>query len=211
MSEVLSMSKDGSEHGTVSLNGPLFESEPDEHILQEYIKAYMRNQRQGTSSTLNRARMKGGGKKPFRQKGTGRARAGSNISPLWTGGAVVWGPSPRNHYARMPRALKKKALRAAFSFSVKDNQVRVVELPELNEPKTKVMADYLKNLGLYQQKTLLLYEGRNDNLTMASRNIEYFNVKRADQVNPFDLLWHKNILITGSGLKRLQEVFGDAE
>jgi large subunit ribosomal protein L4 len=208
---VKSISSDGSQRGTVSLQGPLFESDPDEHVLHQYVRAFTRNQRQGTSSTLNRARMKGGGRKPFRQKGTGRARAGSNISPLWMGGAVIWGPVPKKHYARIPRALKRKAIRSAFSFSVKEDQVRVVELPEIKEPKTKIMSDYLKMLGLYQKKTLLLYEGKDDNLTLASRNIKYFNTKRAEQVNPFDLLWHENILITEQGLDRIRKVFGNAE
>jgi large subunit ribosomal protein L4 len=211
MPEVMSLARDGSEHGTINLDGPLFESEPDQHILHQYIKAFTRNQRQGTSSTLNRARMKGGGRKPFRQKGTGRARAGSNISPLWAGGAVIWGPTPKKHYARIPRGLKRKALRSAFSFSVRENQVRIVELPEMVEPKTKIMSDYLKKLGLYQEKTLLLYEGKSENLTLASRNIENFSVKRAEQVNPYDLLWHKNILITEEGLNRIKEIFGNAE
>lgn len=206
-----SISSDGSQRGTVNLQGPLFESEPDEHILHEYVRAFMRNQRQGTSSTLNRARMKGGGRKPFRQKGTGRARAGSNVSPLWMGGAVIWGPVPKKHYVSIPRALKRKALRSAFSYTVRGDQVRVVELPEIKEPKTKIMSDYLKTLGLYQKKTLLLYEGKDDNLTLASRNIKYFSTKRAEQVNPFDLLWHENILITEQGLSRIKEVFGNVE
>lgn len=211
MPEVRILDRDGSQSRSINLKGPLFESEPDEHILHEYVKAFSRNQRQGTASTLNRARMKGGGVKPFRQKGTGRARAGSNISPLWMGGAVIWGPTPKKHYVGIPRALKKKALRAAFSIILKENQIRVVELPEITEPKTKIMSEYLKVLGLYQQKTLLLYEGRNDNLLRASRNIKYFNTKRAEQVNPYDLLWHQNILITEEGLNRIQEVFGNAE
>ena len=156
MPEVKILDRDGSQSRSIDLNGPLFESEPDEHVLHEYVKAFARNQRQGTASTLNRARMKGGGKKPFRQKGTGRARAGSNISPLWAGGAVAWGPTPKKHYARIPRALKRKAIRAAFSFTLRENQIKVVELPEITEPKTKIMSEYLKKLGLYQKNTLLL-------------------------------------------------------
>lgn len=201
------MTKDGSESKAINLGGPLFESEPNEHILHEYVKGFLQNQRQGTSSTLNRARMAGGGRKPFRQKGTGRARAGSNTSPLWAGGAVIWGPVPKDYYKKIPRNLKRNALRSAFSLKAREGNICIVELPEASEPKTKILADFLKKLGLYHQKTILLYEGKNENLTLASRNIKYFNAKRAELVNPFDLLWHRNILITERGLARIKEIF----
>jgi large subunit ribosomal protein L4 len=208
MPEASVLKKDGSQSGTVALEGPLFETEAREHVLHEYARGFMRNQRQGTSSTLNRSRMEGGGRKPFRQKGTGRARAGSNISPLWTGGAVVWGPTPRKYHRAIPRGLKTRALRSAFSLRAEEGNIKVVELPDLDEPKTKVMADYLKKLGLYHQKTILLYEGKNVALSRASRNIKYFSTKRAALVNPYDLLWHQNILITETGLERIRELFG---
>ncbi len=208
MPEVGFLTKDGSKSKAINLGGPLFETEPNEHILHEYVKGFLQNQRQGTSSTLNRARMRGGGKKPFRQKGTGRARAGSNTSPLWSGGAVVWGPVPKDYYRRLPRNLKKNAMRSAFSLKAREGKLYVVELPEVTEPRTKILADYLKKLGLYHQKTILLYEGKNNNLSLASRNIKYFNTKRAELVNPFDLLWHQNILITEEGLARIKEIFG---
>ncbi len=207
MPEVEFLKKDGSKSKAINLKGPFFETEPSEHILHEYVKGFLQNQRQGSSSTLNRARMQGGGRKPFRQKGTGRARAGSNISPLWTGGAVVWGPVPKDYYRKIPRNLKRSALRSAFSLKAREGSLRVVELPEIPEPRTKILADYLKKLGFYHQKTILLYEGKNENLSLASRNIKYFNTKRAELVNPFDLLWHQNILITEQGLARIKEIF----
>ncbi|UCC79335.1 MAG: 50S ribosomal protein L4 [Candidatus Zixiibacteriota bacterium] len=203
------LTKDGAESRTVSLDGPLFESEPNGIILHEYVKGYLRNQRQGSSSTLNRARMKGGGRKPYRQKGTGRSRAGSNNSPLWTGGAIIFGPVPKDYYRRMPRRLKRKALVSALSLKAKSGDINIVEKPDVNEPKTRIVADYLKKLGLYHRKTILLYEGKDDNLSIASKNIRYFNVKRAELVNPYDLLWHKTVLITEDGLARIKEIFGD--
>ncbi len=207
MPKVEFLKKDGSKSKAIDLKGRFFETEPNEHILHEYVKGFRQNQRQGSSSTLNRARMQGGGRKPFRQKGTGRARAGTNISPLWTGGAVVWGPVPKDHYRKIPKNLKRSALRSAFSLKVREGSLRVVELPDIPEPKTKILADYLKKLGFYHQKTILLYEGKNDNLSQASRNIKYFNTKRAELVNPFELLWHQNILITEKGLARIKEKF----
>jgi len=203
------LTKEGAESRTVSLAGPLFESEPNSIVLHEYVKGYLRNQRQGTSSTLNRARMKGGGRKPYRQKGTGRARAGTNSSPLWTGGAVAFGPVPKDYYRKIPKRIKRKALISAFSLKAREGDINIVEKPEVSEPKTRIVADYLKKLGFYHQKTILLYEGKDDNLSTASKNIKYFNVKPAELINPHDLLWHKNILITEEGLARIREIFGD--
>lgn len=203
------LTREGAESRTVSLAGPLFESEPNSIILHEYVKGYLRNQRQGTSSTLNRARMKGGGRKPYRQKGTGRARAGTNSSPLWTGGAVAFGPVPKDYYRKIPKRIKRKALISAFSLKAREGDINIVEKPEVSEPKTRIVADYLKKLGFYHQKTILLYEGKDDNLSTASKNIKYFNTKPAELINPHDLLWHKNILITEDGLARIKEIFGD--
>ena len=209
MPDVKYRTKDGAEAKIITLEGRLFNSEPKEHVLHEYVVGYLRNQRQGNSSTLNRTRMKGGGKKPFRQKGTGRARAGSNTSPLWSGGAVAWGPNPKDHYGKLPKALRRSALNSAFSLKAKEGNLQVVELPDLPEAKTKIVADYLKSLGIYGKKTLLLYDGKNDNLTTASHNIKDFSVGRASQVNVYDLLCHEHILITQDGLERVKEIFGN--
>jgi large subunit ribosomal protein L4 len=210
MPDVKFISKDGAETRTVALSGPLFESEPKEHVLQEYVRGYLNNQRQGTSSTLNRSRMKGGGKKPFRQKGTGRARAGSNTSPLWTGGAIVFGPTPKDYYSRLPKNLKRQALYSALSLRAKEGNLQVVELPDIPEPKTKHVAGYLRKLGLYDKRTILLYDGKNDNLITAARNINNFEVKRASQVNPYDLLYYEKVLVTEQGLDKIKETFGNA-
>lgn len=207
MPEVKYISKDGTEAKTVTLSGPLFESEPKEHILQEYVRGYLHNQRQGNTSTLNRMRMKGGGKKPFRQKGTGRARAGSNTSPLWSGGAVVFGPTPKDHYNRMPKTLKRNAMISALSLRIKEGNLRIVELPELAEAKTKIVAGFLKSLGLTDKKALLVHEGTNPHLALASRNIKNFTVRRAEQVNPYDLLLHEHVLVTEQGLEKIKETF----
>jgi len=209
MPEAKFLTREGTKSRAISLEGALFESEPDTGILHNYVTGFLRNQRQGTSSTLNRARMKGGGRKPYRQKGTGRARAGTNSSPLWTGGAVAFGPTPRDYYRKIPKRLKRKALISALSLKAREGEINIVEKPDVNEPKTRIVADYLKKLGFYHQKTILLYEGRDDNLSIASKNIKYFNAKPAELVNPHDLLWHKNILITEEGLARIKEIFGN--
>lgn len=209
MPEAKFLTREGDDSRAISLEGSLFESEPKTSVLHEYVKGFLRNQRQGTSSTLNRGRMKGGGRKPYRQKGTGRARAGTNSSPLWTGGAVAFGPTPRDFYRKIPKRLKRLALISAMSLKAGEGDIKIVEKPEVKEPKTRIVADYLKKLGFYHQKTILLYEGKDDNLSTASKNIKYFNAKSAELVNPYDLLWHKNILITEEGLARLKEIFGN--
>lgn len=207
MPEARFLSKDGVESRTVTLDGPLFESEPNRNILHQYVVGYLRNQRQGTASTLNRGRMQGGGRKPYRQKGTGRARAGTSNSPVWTGGAVAFGPTPREYYRRIPKRLKRMAMLSAFSYRAKEGNISVVERPDIGEPKTRIVADYLKKAGVYHKKTILLYEGAADNLARASKNIKYFNVKPAALINPYDLLWHENILITEEGLAKVKEIF----
>lgn len=209
MPEAKFLTREGAESRSISLEGALFDSEPNNSILHEYVKGYLRNQRQGTSSTLNRGRMKGGGRKPYRQKGTGRARAGTNSSPVWTGGAVAFGPTPREYYRRIPKRLKRQALISALSLKAREGDINIVEKPEVSEPKTRIIADYLKKLGFYHQKTILLYEGRDENLSTASKNIKYFSAKPAELINPYDLLWHKNILITEDGLARIKEIFGN--
>jgi large subunit ribosomal protein L4 len=128
---------------------------------------------------------------------------------LWTGGAVTFGPISKDHYRRRPRRLKRKAMVSALSLKAKSGEINIVEKPDINEPKTRIVADYLKKLGFYHQKTILLYEGKDDNLSIASKNIKYFNVKRAELVNPYDLLWHRNVLITEDGLARIKEIFSD--
>lgn len=153
--------------------------------------------------------MKGGGKKPFRQKGTGRARAGSNTSPVWTGGAIAFGPTPKDHYNRLPKALKRNALMSALSLRAKQGDLKIVELPELPVAKTKIISAFLKALGLYDKKTILVHDGGGDNLIIASRNIRNFEVKRADQINPYDLLVYNNVLVTEKGLEKIKEIFGN--
>jgi len=209
MAEIKTYKKDGSESKSIKLDGKLFNSEPNEHIVHTYIKGFLNNQRQGNSSTLNKSRMPGGGKKPFRQKGTGRARAGSNTSPLWKGGAISWGPTPRDYYTKLPKSVKRTAIISAISAKAKNGKLRIVELPELTEAKTKIMASYLKSLGLYQEKALLLYDGKNENLSIASKNIKNFAIKRAQLVNAYDLLLYKNLLITEEGITRLKEIYGN--
>jgi large subunit ribosomal protein L4 len=192
-----------------SLNSALFNFEIKPHLLYEYVVGYTRNQRQGSAATKTRTMVKGGGRKPWRQKGTGRARTGTNNSPLWVGGGIVWGPHPKNYYRPLPKKLKRAALKSAFSDKVAADRVRIVDLPELDKPMTKTIADFLKNHDILEKRIVLLYEGENDNLKKSCGNIKLLEAKRSIQVNPYDIIWAEYVLITPDALKRIEEVFGN--
>jgi len=192
-----------------SLNSALFNFEVKPHLLYEYVVGYTRNQRQGSAATKTRTMVRGGGRKPWRQKGTGRARAGTNNSPLWVGGGIVWGPHPKNYYRPLPKKLKRAALKSAFSDKVAADRVRIVDLPELDKPMTKTIADFLKNHDILEKRIVLLYERENDNLKKSCGNIKLLEAKRSIQVNPYDLIWAEYVLITPDALKRIEEVFGN--
>lgn len=198
----------GKSKDSKKLEGPLFNSEVKPHLLHEYVVGYQRNLRQGTAATKTRTMVKGGGRKPYRQKGTGRARAGSNNSPLWTGGGIIWGPHPRIYYRPMPKQFKRAAIRSAFSNKAAQGNIRVVELPEITEPKTKAVADWLKSHEIYHKRVLLLVEAKNEHLEKSCQNIKWMAVKRSLLVNPFDLVWAEYVLVTPDALQKIEEVFG---
>ena len=190
------------------LEGPLFNSEVKHHLLHEYVVGYRRNLRQGCASTKTRAMVRGGGRKPWRQKGTGRARAGTNTSPIWEGGGVAFGPHPREYYRPIPKKFKKAAIRAAFSNKAAEGGIRITDLPELSEPKTKSMAEFLQRQDVYHKRVLLLVEGKIEHLEKSCRNIKGLAVKRSVLVNPFDLVWAEQVMVTPDALQKIEEVFG---
>lgn len=208
MAEVKVFDIDGKSKESRQLNGPLFNSEVKPHLLHEYAVGYLRNQRHGTASTKTRTMVRGGGRKPWRQKGTGRARAGTINSPLWVGGGVAWGPHPRDYYRDIPKKFRHAALKSAFSDKIANERIRIVDLPELDKPKSKIIAGLLKGHDLYNKRVLILYEGINKNLILSSQNIKWLAVKRSILVNPFDLIWADYILITPDAMQKIEEVFG---
>ena len=208
MAEAKVIDVQGNNKESKQLEGPLFNSEVNSHLLHEYVIGYRRNLRQGTSATKTRTMVRGGGKKPWRQKGTGRARAGTNTSPVWTGGGIAWGPHPREYYRPLPRKFKRSALNSAFSLRAGEGKISIADLPELPEVKTKVIADWLKNLGVYKNRVLLLYENKVDNLGKSCRNIQGLEIKRSILVNPYDLIWAEHVLVTPDAFAKIEEVFG---
>ncbi len=198
---------DGSESSTMELPEKVFGGEPNEAVVHSYVVNYLANQRQGNASTLSRSEVAGGGAKPWRQKGTGRSRAGTNNSPLWPGGGITFGPTPRCYYNRMPKKQKRLALLSVFAGKAKSDRIKILEKLELPDHKTGNLAALLKKLGLDGKKVLLLDEGKNPNPYIASRNITKVKVSRARLASAYDILNADFLVITVAGLKDLEEVY----
>jgi large subunit ribosomal protein L4 len=199
--------KDGTEKGSQELPAALFGREVNEHLLYEAVRSYLANQRQGSASSKERSDVKGGGIKPYRQKGTGRARAGTSRSPIWRGGGVVFGPHPRNYRIDLPKKIKRGALLSALSSRANDGDILIVNDLDFTEPKTKVFANLLKSLDSYHKKTLLLLEAPKEAVIKSARNITGVKIILGKQVNVYDVLWADKIIITESAMKNMEEVF----
>src|SRR5262249_7479258 len=178
---------DGTEKGVTALPDELFAQQVQEHLLWLSVKRHLGNQRQGTAKVKTRGEVSGGGRKPWRQKGTGRARSGSNTSPLWPGGGRAFGPKPKDHRTELPRGQRRAALAAALSLKASANAVAVVEALSFAEPKTREMAQTLEKLGLKDRRTLLVLGEADGNVVKSCRNLPNLSTTLAHQVNPYDL------------------------
>ncbi|PMB40632.1 50S ribosomal protein L4 [Fischerella thermalis CCMEE 5205] len=178
------------------------------HIVHRALIRQMANARQGTASTKTRSEVRGGGRKPWRQKGTGRARAGSIRSPLWRGGGVIFGPKPRDYEIKMNRKERKLALRTAFASRI-DDLIVVEEFSEqLQRPKTKELVSAIARWGADpESKTLLVLSEKNENVLLSARNVENLKLIAADNLNVYDLLHADKIVVTASALEKIQEVY----
>lgn len=198
----------GSAAGEMELNGKVFEFEPKKYQVYQYVKTFLSNQRHGTHSTKTRAEVSGGGAKPWRQKGTGRARAGSNRSPLWEGGGVAFGPKPRSYYSKVPKKIRRNALLSMFSEKASEEKLMVVEIPDLEKPSTKTVHEFLSVLELVGRRVLILDEGEAGYIPLSCRNIPKLEYKRACLVNAYDLIKAEYVLVTKDGMQSIEEVFG---
>ena len=198
---------DGTEKGTTALPDELFGQPVHEHLLWLSVKRHLGNQRQGTAMVKNRARVSGGGKKPFKQKGTGRARQGSNTSPLMPGGGRAFGPRPRDYRTELPKKQRHAALVSALSLKATENAVSVLEALKADAPKTAVVAGVLRKMGVYGKRTLLVVDQQHDAVWKSVRNIDRLNTTLAHQLNPYDLLNAEVLILTADGLARVTEVF----
>ncbi|PSB29314.1 50S ribosomal protein L4 [Stenomitos frigidus] len=200
----------GQEAGTASLDLKVASEANAAHIVHRALTRQLANVRQGTASTKTRAEVRGGGRKPWRQKGTGRARAGSNRSPLWRGGGVIFGPKPRDYTIKMNRKERRLALRTALQSRFEDLVVVQDFAEKLPRPKTKEVVKALAGWGIAPRaKVLLIVAERNDNVYLSARNIDNLRMISASNLNIFDLLAADHIVATASALTKIQEVYGD--
>lgn len=185
----------------------VFGVEVKSHLLHSAVVNQLANRRAGTAATKTKGLVSGGGKKPFKQKGTGRARAGSNRSPLWRHGGTIFGPMPRDYSYSMPKKEKRAALAAALSSKVNDNRMVLLDKLELAGPRTKQMAELMKALGV-AESALVLITAENKNVALASRNIPSIKVLRMENINVYDILKYRYLITTQDALKTMQEVYG---
>lgn len=209
MPKVQVMNMQGTPVGELELNEQVFGLEPNTSVMHSAVVAQMANQRVGTHSTLGRSEVRGGGRKPWRQKGTGRARAGTIRSPLWRGGGIIFGPKPRDYSKKLPKKAKRLALCSALSSKVNENNLIVVDELNFSAPKTKEMVKLLEALKI-NNKAMIITEGNSDNVQLSARNISGVVTARADSLNIVDLLKHDVVVFTKAAVSKTEEVLSNA-
>ena len=205
MPKVALFKQDGSDAGEMELNESVFGIEPNTHVLHETVLMQRSSLRQGTHSVKNRSEVSGGGRKPWRQKGTGRARQGSIRSPQWVGGGVVFGPTPRSYSYKLPKKVRRLALKSALSSKVKEDSIIVLENLSFDVPKTKEVVNMLQALKV-DETALIVTADRNENVSRSANNLQNVHVISASQVNAYDLIKHDKLIITKEAAERVGEV-----
>jgi len=196
---------EGQQVGEIDLNERIFGAEVNPALLHQAVVTYRAALRRGTASTKTRAEVRGGGRKPWRQKGTGMARHGTRRSPLWRGGGIVFGPKPRDYTLELPKKARKVALCSALSAKVRDGSIRVLESWTLAEPKTKMVASVLSNLNI-NDGALIVIGSADRNLQLSSRNLPDVSTVLAENLNAYDVLRHENLVLTKDAVDRIEEV-----
>ena len=196
----------GKKVSDVELSAAVFGIEPNEAVVHSVLVNYLANQRQGTQSTKTRAEVRGGGRKPWRQKGTGRARQGSIRAPQWIKGGIALGPKPRSYKYTVNKKERRLAIKSLLSSKVLENELTVVDKLELNEIKTKTMVKALADLKV-EGKTLIVLADKNENVLMSSRNIEGVKTILLNNINVFDLLKYNNLVLPLETVKKIEEVY----
>ena len=196
----------GEQIGDIDLNDGVFGIEPNEDVVYEFVKMQLANKRVGTASTKTRAEVSGGGKKPWRQKGTGRARVGSSRNPIWRHGGIVFGPKPRSYKYTLPKKVRRLAMKSVLSDKVLEEKLIVVDKFDMEAPKTKVMADALKALNV-TGKALVVTGETNENVYKSARNIEGVRPVKADYMSVYDIINCRTLVLTQDAVARIEEVF----
>jgi len=196
---------EGKKVGDVTLNESVFNVEVNKAVLHQVVVAQLANKRQGTQSAKTRAEVRGGGIKPWRQKGTGRARQGSIRSPQWVGGGIVFAPKPREYRVSLPKSMRRVAMKSALTAKVLENEMIVLESLELDAPKTKTIVTMLKAFDV--KKALIVTAESNANVYKSGRNVEGIQVIPVNNINVYDLLKYDNLIITKDAVSKLEEVY----
>jgi len=196
----------GNDAGTKDLTENIFDAKINKVLLHSVVRAYLLNQRIGTHSTLTRAEVRGGGKKPWRQKGTGRARQGSTRSPQWTHGGVAFGPKPRSYRVSINRKAKRAALKSALTSKVKDGELIIVNNIAIDEFKTKIIVNMLKALGS-EKKALIVVEDHNEKLIKSAANIPGVKTAMANNLNVYDILNCDKFIVSSGAIDKIEEVY----
>lgn len=205
MPKVALYNQNGSTAGDIELNASVFGIEPNESVVFDAILMQRASLRQGTHKVKNRSEVRGGGRKPWRQNGTGRARQGSIRSPQWRGGGVVFGPTPRSYSYKLPKKVRRLAIKSVLSSKVIDNNIIVLEDLTLDTAKTKEMAAILKGLSV-EKKALIVTADANEAVALSARNIPGVTVVEANGINVLDVVNHEKLLITKAAVEKVEEV-----
>lgn len=191
--------------GDIKLNENIFGVEINTHAMHQVVVALLANKRQGTQSAKTRAEVRGGGIKPWRQKGTGRARQGSIRAPQWIHGGIVFAPKPRDYRMSVPKSMRRVAFKSALSAKVAENEMIVIDSLEFDSPKTKAMIEVLSAFGA--KKTLIVVEKSNENVYKSARNIPGVLVSPVNNLNVYDILKYENFIVTKDAVSKIEEVY----
>lgn len=205
MAKVTLFNQTGAQVGEIELNDAVFGIEPNEAVLADYVIMQQASLRAGTHAVKNRSAVRGGGRKPWKQKGTGRARQGSIRSPQWVGGGVVFGPTPRSYSYKLPKKVRRLAIKSALSSKVKNDEIVVLDALNFDAPKTKEMVQVLGSLNA-PKKVLVVTGDYNDNVALSARNIPGVKFVSASGINVLDVLHHDKLFITQDAVAKVEEV-----
>lgn len=205
MAKVTLFNQTGAQVGEIELNDTVFGIEPNEAVLADYVIMQQASLRAGTHAVKNRSAVRGGGRKPWKQKGTGRARQGSIRSPQWVGGGVVFGPTPRSYSYKLPKKVRRLAIKSALSSKVKNDEIVVLDALNFDAPKTKEMVNVLGSLNA-PKKVLVVTGDYNDNVALSARNIPGVKFVSASGINVLDVLHHDKMIITQEAVAKVEEV-----
>ena len=206
MAKVTMLNMAGAEAGIIELNDAVFGIEPNQNAVHAVVKNYLANQRQGTQSAKTRAEVRGGGRKPFRQKGTGRHRQGSTTDPSQIGGGIVFAPKPRDYRYTLPKKMRRLAMKSALSSKVLENEIIVLDELTFEAPKTKEMVKVLENIKA-DRKALIVMAEKDENVVKSAANIPGVRTALVGTMNVYEIINHTNFIVTKAAIEKIEEVY----